>query len=179
MQKIKETITNFSDAIILLEQLDNPEYLEANGIAPEEIEDIKKNVIEEMVKPNQKQAEEYIEYKLNQRRDLVMFNIWYSEEIKRLTEMEKHWDAQIEKIDKWIDYLLKLFHIDKMKTQFNDLSYRKSEAVVIDNEEIIPAEFKKEKITVSIDKAELKKYLKEWNVIEWARIEERQNLQIK
>ena len=75
MQKIKETITNFSDAIILLEQLDNPEYLEANGIAPEEIEDIKKNVIEEMVKPNQKQAEEYIEYKLNQRRDLVMFNI--------------------------------------------------------------------------------------------------------
>ena len=47
------------------------------------------------------------------------------------------------------------------------------------NEEIIPAEFKKEKITVSIDKAELKKYLKEWNVIEWARIEERQNLQIK
>ena len=179
MQKIKETITNFSDAIILLEQLDNPEYLEANGIAPEEIEDIKKNVIEEMVRPNQKQAEEYIEYKLNQRRDLVMFNIWYSEEIKRLTEMEKHWDAQIEKIDKRIDYLLKLFHIDKMKTQFNDLSYRKSEAVVIDNEEIIPAEFKKEKITVSIDKTELKKYLKEWNIVEWARIEERQNLQIK
>jgi hypothetical protein len=47
-----------------------------------------------------------------------------------------------------------------MQTEINELSYRKSEAVVFTDEEAIPAEYKKEKITISVDKTEIKKALK-------------------
>ena len=66
-----------------------------------------------------------------------------------------------------------------MKTEINELSYRKSEAVVLVDETLIPTEFKKEKVSVSIDKTEIKKALKEGKEIPWAVIETRQNLQIK
>lgn len=66
-----------------------------------------------------------------------------------------------------------------MQTEINELSYRKSEAVILTDEEAIPAEFKKEKITVSVDKTEIKKALKAWLEVAGASLETRQNLQIK
>ena len=51
--------------------------------------------------------------------------------------------------------------------------------MVLVDETLIPTEFKKEKVSVSIDKTEIKKALKEGKEIPWAVIETRQNLQIK
>ena len=66
-----------------------------------------------------------------------------------------------------------------MQTEINELSYRKSEAVVLTDEAVIPDEYKKEKLTVSIDKTEIKKALKAGTEVPGAVIEVRQNLQIK
>lgn len=175
---IKESINNLADAMLLLEQLENPEYLEANGIAPEEIPDLKK-VAEDLVAKSQNEAKPFIEWKLKQRQDSMIFINGLDAEIKRLMELKSSHERKVATADRQIDYLLKLFRIEKMQTEINELSYRKSEAVIFTDEEAIPAEFKKEKTTISVDKTEIKKAIKAWTEVPGAMIETRQNLQIK
>lgn len=175
---IKESINNLSDAMLLIEQLENPEYLEANGIAPEEVPELKK-VAEELVAKSQDEVKPFIEYKLRNRQEAQIFVTWLDAEISRLLELKQTYTKRIASADKQIDYLLRLFKIEKMQTEINELSYRKSEAVVFTDEEAIPAEYKKEKTTISVDKTEIKKALKSGTEVPGAMIEVRQNLQIK
>lgn len=175
---IRENVQNLTDAMLLLEQLDNPEYLEANWINAEEVPEMRAYA-EELVAKSQDESKPFIEYKLRQRQEASIFVAGLDAEIKRLLELKQVHEKKIFSADKQIDYLLKLFKIDKMKTEINELSYRKSEAVVLVDETLIPTEFKKEKVSVSIDKTEIKKALKEGKEIPWAVIETRQNLQIK
>lgn len=175
---IRENVQNLTDAMLLLEQLDNPEYLEANWINAEEVPEMRAYA-EELVAKSQDESKPFIEYKLRQRQEASIFVAGLDAEIKRLLELKQTHEKKISSADKQIDYLLKLFKIDKLKTEINELSYRKSEAVVLVDETLIPTEFKKEKVSVSIDKTEIKKALKEGKEIPWAVIETRQNLQIK
>ena len=175
---IRESITNLAEAMHILEQLESPEYLEANGILPEEVPELKK-VAEELVAKSQDEAKPFIEYKLRNRQEAQIFVAGLDAEIKRLMELKSSHDKKIASADKQIDYLLKLFKIEKMQTEINELSYRKSEAVVFTDEAAIPSEYKKEKTTISIDKAEIKKALKAGTEVPGAVIEVRQNLQIK
>lgn len=175
---IKESINNLSDAMLLIEQLENPEYLEANGIAPEEVPELKK-VTEELVAKSQDGVKPFIEYKLRNRQEAQIFVTWLDAEISRLLELKQTYTKRIASADKQIDYFLRLFKIEKMQTEINELSYRKSEAVVFTDEEAIPAEYKKEKTTISVDKTEIKKALKSGTEVPGAMIEVRQNLQIK
>lgn len=175
---IRDSITNLVEAMHILEQLDNPEYLEANWINAEEVPEMRAYA-EELVTKSQDESKPFIEYKLRQRQEASIFVAGLDAEIKRLLELKSSHDKKIASADKQIDYLLKLFKIEKMKTEINELSYRKSEAVVLVDETLIPTEFKKEKVSVSIDKTEIKKALKEGKEIPWAVIETRQNLQIK
>lgn len=175
---IKETINNLSDAMLLMEQLENPEYLEANRIAPEEVSELKK-VAEELVAKSQNEVKPFIERRLRQRQDSMIFSAGLDAEIKRVMELKQAHDRKIASADKQIDYLLKLFKIEKMQTEINELSYRKSEAVILTDEEAIPSEYKKEKLTISVDKTEIKKAIKAGTEVPGAIIETRQNLQIK
>ena len=175
---IKESINNLADAMLLMEQLENPNYLEGNWIAPEEVEDLKAYA-QELVAKSQNEVKPFIEWRLKQRQDSTIFSAGLDAEIKRLMELKQAHDRKVASVDKQIDYLLKLFKIEKMQTEINELSYRKSEAVVFTDEEAIPAEYKKEKVTVSVDKTEIKKALKAWTEVPGAMIETRQNLQIK
>ena len=175
---IKESINNLADAMLLMEQLENPDYLEANGIAPEEVPELKK-VAEDLVAKSQNEAKPFIEWKLKQRQDSMIFINGLEAEIKRLMELKSSHERKVAAADKQIDYLLKLFKIEKMQTEINELSYRKSEAVIFTDEEAIPVEFKKEKLTISVDKTEIKKAIKAWTEVPGAMIEVRQNLQIK
>ena len=175
---IRDSITNLAEAMHILEQLENPEYLEANGILPEEVPELNK-VAEELVAKSQDEAKPFIEYKLRNRQEAQIFVAGLDAEIKRLMELKSSHDKKIASADKQIDYLLKLFKIEKMQTEINELSYRKSEAVVLTDEAVIPAEYKKEKLTISIDKTEIKKALKAGTEVPGAVIEVRQNLQIK
>lgn len=175
---IKETITNLTDAMLLMEQLENPDYLEANGIAPEEVEDLKAYA-QELVAKSQNEVKPFIEWRLKQRQDSMIFVNGLDAEIKRLSELKQAHERKVVSIDKQVDYLLKLFKIEKMQTELNELSYRKSEAVVFTDEALIPAEYKKEKLTISVDKTEIKKAIKAGTEVPGAEIEVRQNLQIK
>ena len=175
---IKETINNLSDAMLLMEQLENPEYLEANGISPEEVPELQAYA-QDLVAKSQNEVKPFIEWRLKQRQDSMIFSTGLDAEIKRLMELKSSHDRKVVSVDKQIDYLLKLFKIEKMQTEINELSYRKSEAVIFTDEALIPAEYKKEKLTVSVDKTEIKKALKSGTEVPGAMIEVRQNLQIK
>ena len=59
------------------------------------------------------------------------------------------------------------------------VSFRKSDAVVITDADLVPPEFKTEVVDVKIDKTKIKKMIKDGVDIDGAYIEERQNIQIK
>ena len=85
---IKETINNLSDAMLLMEQLESPEYLEANGIAPEEVEAFKAEITEQ-IKNYQDQAKSYINYKLKERQELLLPVAGIDAEIERLQKLRE------------------------------------------------------------------------------------------
>lgn len=68
---------------------------------------------------------------------------------------------------------------DKLETARAKLSFRRSEAVIVDNLDTIPAEYRREKVTVEADKTAIKAAIKDGVVVEGARLEERRSLQIK
>ena len=69
---IRESITNLAEAMHILEQLESPEYLEANGISSEEVPELKK-VAEELVAKSQDEAKPFIECKLRNRQEAQIF----------------------------------------------------------------------------------------------------------
>lgn len=176
--KITDNITDLYSAMLLLEQLEDQDYLEANWISPEEVEDFKKEV-QNQVADYKSQAEEYIARQLRARNESLMFVTGIDSEIARLQELKASHQKKADSVAKWVDFLMQTFKIEKLDTELNKLSYRKSEAVILTNEELIPAEYKKEKLTISIDKTEIKKAIKAGTEVPGAEIETRNNLQIK
>ena len=75
-------------------------------------------------------------------------------------------------------YLTSSLDGETLKTAKVAISYRKSEAVVID-EELLPKKYFVKKITESPDKKTIKELLKEGKTIKGAELEIRSNIQIK
>lgn len=102
----------------------------------------------------------------------------YDNEIKRLNELKSAAKKKADSMKGYLAYNLQQMDIQKLDTKLFKLSFRKSESVVIDDQDKLPKEYIKEKTTYTPDKAAIKKALKE-NDIEGCHIEVKQNLQIK
>ena len=99
-------------------------------------------------------------------------------EIKRLAERKTRAEKSTESLKNYMsDSLIKL-DCKSLKTDHFTYGFRKSTAVEIDNLELLPKEFVKEKITIAPDKAALNVTLKD-NEVPGARLVEKQNLQFK
>jgi len=178
MAKITENIKNLFEATSILMDLENPEYLEANGISEDEVPEFKKEIEKQIAS-----CEEELWLQLNRlsmlRQQNQMLANGYLEESLRLKQLADSYDKKVKRIENTMDYLLKTFKKTDFNTDLYKLSYRKSESVEIINEEMIPQEFKKEKITTAPDKVAIKEALKNWQEVPWASIITKQNLQIK
>lgn len=75
-------------------------------------------------------------------------------------------------------YLSSNLNGEPFKTSRTAITYRKSEAVIID-EELLPKEYFVKKITEAPDKKKIKELLKEGKTIKGAELETRSNIQIK
>ena len=75
-------------------------------------------------------------------------------------------------------YLVSNLHGEELKTSRTAITYRKSEAVVID-EELLPKKYFVKKVTETPDKKTIKELLKEGKTIKGAELETRSNIQIK
>lgn len=98
-------------------------------------------------------------------------------EIKRLQGLKSKQKRIVEKLKNAVSEAMIAFEIDKLESELFTFSFRKSKAVIIDDEALIPEQYFK--LVQSVDKTSLKKDLELNNVIFGASIEERKNLQIK
>jgi hypothetical protein len=113
----------------------------------------------------------------------IMFYDAYAEtakkEIERITAQKKQAEKISAFLKKTISDAMIRFGIDKIESDFVKLSFRKSSPLEIDNEDLVPAEFKKEKIEISVDKTAITNFIKSGGVVDGCRLVEKQNLQIK
>ena len=178
MTKIIENIKNLNEAMVLLDNLSNPEYLEANWIAEDEVEWFKQDILKE-IQWYEKDLEWVLNYLSRQRQQYWIMSQWYLEESLRIKQLADTYDKKMKNIEKSMDFFLNAYNKKEFNTELYKLSYRKSESVEISNENALPKEFIKEKITTAPDKVAIKEALKNWQEVPWATIITKQNLQIK
>lgn len=113
-----------------------------------------------------------------------MIRMWEGEasvidaEIKRLQSLKKSRDGNVDRLKENLHQSMIGRGLDKVDLGLFKLSFRKSTAVIIDDQDLIPDKYKEEVTTIKVDKIALKKALANEEV-EGAYIETRQNLQIK
>jgi hypothetical protein len=81
-------------------------------------------------------------------------------EIQNLTARKKSTERKAEWLKNYLSNYLQGIGKNKFETPKCKISFRKSQSLVVTNEEEVPKEFKKEKVTISIDKTMIKDYLK-------------------
>lgn len=101
------------------------------------------------------------------------------QEIDRLKSLLEREIKYEEAVREKLKYAMLEFGVNEINTPTLKLSFRKSEAVEIINEEEIAAEFIKVKETKTVDKTKLKAAIKEGRPVAGAKLVINQNLQIK
>lgn len=175
---IKEQIKSAEDAEELINNLNDPEWRDANWIGKWEVE-LFKEVLKEQVLQANKSFEEYMDKVSYRRQELSMQLVWLEDERVRIQSLAESKEKELKRMDNFINFLMQSFWKDKLETNIYKISYRKSESVEIINEQAIPQEFMKEKTTVTPDKTAIKEALKNWAEVPGATIKVNQNLQIK
>lgn len=102
-------------------------------------------------------------------------------EIDRLTAMKKTVDNRIDKFKEYVKENMERLDISKIDTELGTLSVSKNPiSVEIYDEALITDEYRKERVTVTIDKTAIKNDLKAGKKVEGARlIEDKTSLRIK
>lgn len=100
-------------------------------------------------------------------------------EIERLSKIKKSYTWNKDRVKNWLSYNLQEMWIEKLDTELYKISFRGSKSVEIVEEELVPKEYRTEKIVYWISKTELLKHLKEGKEIPWVILKESSNLQIK
>ena len=102
-------------------------------------------------------------------------------EIDRLTAIKKANESNIDKFKEYVKINMQDLGLEKIQTELGTLSIAKNPASVeIFDETLIADEYKKEKVTVSIDKTAIKNAFKEGKNVQGVRlIEDKTSLRIK
>jgi len=103
----------------------------------------------------------------------------YENEIKRLQGKLKASKTKETNVKQYLSDSMKNLNLDKIQSELFKFSFRKSESVVIEQQSEIPEEFVNFKEVATVDKKELKKWLKDGHTCIGAKVEVKQNLQIK
>jgi len=100
-------------------------------------------------------------------------------EVKRLQDYKKAVVRNKDSLKQYLDYNLKSLKKDKIEAGTFRLSFRKSQAVEIDEWVLLDDKYLVTTTTIKPDKNALKTDLKAWEEIEWARLITKENLTIK
>ena len=167
--KTFDILSEYYSLMELIEEAENnPEYNPETGeIIP--VEEILKEEIEKLEGEKIEKLEniEYLKRDNKSKIDTL------ADEIKRLQGRKKSFENANDNLTKLQDYLLQG---EKLKTDKFTFSYRKSKAVEIINEDLIPDEYKK--IEYKVDKMKLKKALEEVK-IQGAELIEKKSLSVR
>ena len=100
-------------------------------------------------------------------------------EIKRMAAIKDKLGRTVETMTKTLSAACQGLGFDKINGLTAAISFRKSEQTIIDNAEMLPLEFVKEKITYAPDKTAIKNAIKAGQDVPGAHIETLNNIQIK
>ncbi len=100
-------------------------------------------------------------------------------EVSRLNQMKASLTSKNDSLKRYIDTSMQIIDKEKLSAGLFKISYRKSSALKITDESLIPVQFMKViPESKAVDKVELKKFMKD-NHVDGAEVEIKQNLQIK
>ena len=100
-------------------------------------------------------------------------------EIKRMAAIKDKLGRTVETMIKTLSMACQGLGFDKINGLTAAISFRKSEQTIIDNAEMLPSEFVKEKITYAPDKTAIKNAIKAGQDVPGAHVETVNNIQIK
>lgn len=100
-------------------------------------------------------------------------------EIERLEALKKFYTNKVKRMKNNIDTVLTIQWIESIDTQVARLSYTHSDWVIVTDESLIPNQYKVEKKEINISLSLIKESIKAWEIVPWAILEKRKNLQIK
>lgn len=143
-------------------------------------EDLK--IVQSALEELQNQSDEILKWYLEDRANRIARTAMFNSEVERLNAHLNREAKHIDRADMLIGRAFERVYEGKsVNIGTFTLSYRKSEAILIENESRIPSEFLKvpEPPTPKPDKTAIKDALKAGKEVPGASIETRQNLQIK
>lgn len=100
-------------------------------------------------------------------------------EIKRLQALKKRVDREQDRVKDYLAQACEMTGTDSLRGVYANISFRKSEQTVIDDESVLPKEFVIEKVTYSPDKTKIKAAIKAGQEVQGAHIEVKNNIQIR
>lgn len=118
--------------------------------------------IESLIK---NKREDYLKYAISKVYDLKAMINAKKEHKKSLEEQIKSLDSQLNKTQEWVNITMNSLHLDKYDCEVGKISYRKSTSVNITDMELLPDEYKTEKVEFKADKTKIKDALKTGSVV--------------
>ena len=100
-------------------------------------------------------------------------------QIKRLSAMKSARNKTIDRLKETVSNAMQLFEISEVKTATLKLNFRKSESVEVDNVDLLDANYKVEKVSITANKVKIKEDIKAGINVLGAVLQVNQNLQIK
>ncbi len=100
-------------------------------------------------------------------------------QIERLENLKSSYKSKSEVLKSNIKNAMLHFGLDKIEHDLVKLSFRKSESVEVENQDLIPKEFIKEKISYSPDKTAIKEAIKGGQDVQGCKLVTNYNLQVK
>lgn len=134
--------------------------------------------LEEALKINEENFESKARSYIWMIKKLESENITISNEFERLKNIEKRNDKLIDRLKESMKNALIVFG-ESQKVDTFKLYLRKSKYVFIEDESLVPKEYKETKTTETINKTEIKKAIDRGEIVSGATIKENQILQIK
>ena len=100
-------------------------------------------------------------------------------EIKRLQGLKQARNKTIDKLKTNISNAMQIYSIDKIESPLMKISFRKSESIEIENQDLLDLDYIESKLVTTPNKAKIKKALESGEIVIGARIKHNLNLQIK
>lgn len=174
-----ESVNSLKEACELYQSAyeDSAWFAEKWQISIEDINELVLTELKEKILSLKDNMLESFNYNLSRINELNLMLPWIDEEIKRLQDLKKSYQSEIDRKKSWIQFCMESTWTDKMETALNKLSFRTSDSVVVNDWIELSDEFVR--IKKEPDKTKIKEFLKEWWQIDWCWIITKKNLIIK
>lgn len=106
-------------------------------------------------------------------------SIGIDEEIKRLSALKKQKENAVKKLKEYVEFEMNGIGLTKVEGKLFKISFRTTKAVNITDQSKLEERFINRKVTETANKTEIKKAIKNGEIIEGAELIENKSLQIK